>query len=563
MISFNNILISVLIPAVEYSLVYGAISGFSAFFWLAFSRKEKEFLSSIFACFSALGVFSVVAWIVLIFLTPLNSKMPLILWFGGAFLGVVIAFYSERKYLHIIEKVLTASTKKSDLERDKKTDVREIEKFLPVQKEKFDPKKYFKDDAFFIGLDRENSPIYWNEPTIPHIQVCGMTGSGKGVFLGSIAAQCIYRKEAVTIIDPKNDEWLPHVIKSAADEVDVPYFYTDLNKPEYQFNIFEDATRDEVEELLLAGFELSERGEASDFYKIADRKAASFIADNIEQGSTAESLWFKHHKYLEKTAENFAGKFRELADVKAVNAEKGLSLKNIIEKGGVVYIVGSMRNAKVTRIQKMLLVRLIQLAEARDRMSGNLRQVCIVLDELKYHLSRIALEALGAARDKGVHVVMAHQSIADLMDCPKDLEPHAVVGAVFENSKIKVVYKVEMPETAEIFARKSGKILVDDESKGIERSLSLTEHFNGERVVRQSERYLIDENMILNLPKGCGVVFGIDKAQFSYISPLITTKSPDAVKLPVIEHLPEIKKEKDEEQKQSVNNAAINFEELG
>jgi hypothetical protein len=69
--------------------------------------------------------------------------------------------------------------------------------------------------------------------------------------------------------------------------------------------------------------------------------------------------------------------------------------------------------------------------------------------------------------------------------------------------------------------------------------------------------------MILNLPKGCGVVFGIDKAQFSYISPLITTKSPDAVKLPVIDHLPEIKKEKDEEQKQSVNNAAINFEELG
>jgi hypothetical protein len=160
MISFNNILISVLIPAVEYSLVYGTISGFSAFFWLAFSRKEKEFLSSIFACFSALGVFSVVAWIVLIFLTPLNSKMPLILWFGGAFLGVVIAFYSERKYLHIIEKVLTASTKKSDLERDKKTDVREIEKFLPVQKEKFDPKKYFKDDT---------PPRCWENFLIPRI----------------------------------------------------------------------------------------------------------------------------------------------------------------------------------------------------------------------------------------------------------------------------------------------------------------------------------------------------------------------------------------------------------
>lgn len=563
MISFNNILVSVLIPAVEHSLIYGVLSGFCAFFWLAFSKKEKEFLSSISAFLSALGVFSVIAWIVLIFLTPFNSKTPLILWFCGAFLGVVIAFFSERKYLNVVEKVLKASTKKSDLERDKKTDVREIEKFLPVKKENYDPKQYFKDDAFFIGLDKDNAPIYWKEATLPHIQVCGMTGSGKGVFLGSIAAQCIRRNECVVVLDPKNDEWQPHVLKAAADESEVPYVFIDLTKPEYQFNIFEDATRDEVEELLLAAFELSERGEASDFYKIADRKAASFIADNFEKGSTAETLWIKHFKYLEKTAENFAGKFRELAELKAVNADSGLSLKTVVENGGAVYIVGSMRNVKVTRIQKMVLVRLIQLAEARDRMTGNLRQVCIVLDELKYHLSRIALEALGAARDKGVHVVMAHQSIADLQDCPKDLEPHAVVGAVFENSKIKVVYTVEMPETAEIFARKSGKILVEDESRGIERSLSLTEHFNGERNLWQSERYFIDENMILNLPKGCGVVFGIDKAQFSYISPLITTKSPDAVKLPVIERLPEIKKEKDEEQKQSVNNAAINFEELG
>jgi hypothetical protein len=562
MISFNNIVISVLIPAIEYSLIYGVISGFSVFFWLAFSKKEKEFLSTLFASFCALGAFSALAWIILIFSTPFNSKTPLIVWFCGVFLGVVIAFFAERKYLHRIEKIFKASTKKSDLERDKKTDVREIEKFLPTQKKAYDPKKYFKKDAFFIGLNEKNEPIYWFEKTLPHIQACGMTGSGKGVFLGLISAQCIQRDEAVFVIDPKDDEWLPHVMKQAADEVNAKYYFIDLTKQEYQFNLFEDATRDEIEELLLAGFELSERGEASDFYKISDRKAASFIAENTEKGSTVESLWIKHYKYLEKTAENFAGKFRELSEIKAVNAEKGLSLKDIVENGGVVYIVGSMRNAKVTRIQKMLLVRLIQLAEARDRMSGNLRQVCIVLDELKYHLSRIALEALGAARDKGVHVVMAHQSIADLRDCPKDLEPQAVVGAVLENSKIKVVYRVEMPETAEIFARKSGKILVDDESRVVERSLSLTDHFNGNRAVWQSERHFIDENMILNLPKGCGVVFGIGQAQFSYISPLITLKSSEAIRLPFVEPYLKIKKEKDEDAEQTINNDRINFGDL-
>lgn len=62
-----------------------------------------------------------------------------------------------------------------------------------------------------------------------------------------------------------------------------------------------------------------------------------------------------------------------------------------------------MRNSKIITAQRMLLVRLYQLAERRDRVTDVPRPIAVYLSELKYHLSVPALEGLGAARDKGVH----------------------------------------------------------------------------------------------------------------------------------------------------------------
>ncbi|RRB31379.1 TraM recognition domain-containing protein, partial [Escherichia coli] len=106
--------------------------------------------------------------------------------------------------------------------------------------------------------------------------------------------------------------------------------------------------------------------------------------------------------------------------------------------------------------------------------------------ELKYHLSKPALEGLGAARDKGVHIIMAHQSIADLKDCPADLNGDAVVGAVVENAKFKLVYKLQDPDTADWVARMSGTILVDDESRKARTDGVLIETIDNERTIRQA-----------------------------------------------------------------------------
>ncbi|MHA3099322.1 type IV secretory system conjugative DNA transfer family protein, partial [Acinetobacter brisouii] len=452
-------------PLVQARFVLGCIFGFSLFYVISEGTKSKEkrsnlkFKASLWIFF----VIAVVQGLNTVFLKKYFVYLSIIhiQFFKSVCAGIVTAIIFQRGWIWGKQIVSSKNAVKSVLERDSKSDIRDLEEFSIQIKQNYDPKKYFRENGFFLALDEKDKPIYWPEKTLPHIQVCGMTGSGKGVFLGSVTAQCAKKGESVFIIDPKDDEWFPHVAYSASIDAKTSYHFVDLRKPNYQFNLFEDASPEEIEELLLAGFELADKGEAADFYKLADREMAHFVAKNLVKGQTAEDFYAEQHEFLSKQAVGFAGKFRELADIKAVNAVNGLSLKEIIASGGMVYIVGSMRNAKIIRIQKMLLVRLIQLAEARDRISGDLRPICVVLDELKYHLSRTALEALGAARDKGLHVVMAHQSIADLKDCPNDLEPDAVVGAVFENTKVKLVYRVEMPETAEIFAEKSGDIGVD------------------------------------------------------------------------------------------------------
>src|SRR5690606_38987138 len=141
-----------------------------------------------------------------------------------------------------------------------------------------------------LGLDG-NKPIYWPNSNLPHFQICGTTGSGKGVSMQIIVSQCILAREAVFFVDPKNDEYLIHVFKKIADEAGIPFHLIDLTKDIKQFNIFLDANFRQIKSLLEAGFTLERTGKPSDFYKNADRDMAETIASIFKEGDTAESLY--------------------------------------------------------------------------------------------------------------------------------------------------------------------------------------------------------------------------------------------------------------------------------
>ncbi len=427
------------------------------------------------------------------------------------------------------EKLADRLTKKTGLERNQKTDVRFIDQFLPSPVGEFDPLKHWRAEGFFLGLDAQKKPISWTRGPLPHVQVAGSNGAGKGVVLSMLASQCLVKGEAVFFMDPKDDEWAPSVLAHVAAEAEKPFHFVDLRPGAGpQLNPLAAATKDEVYELFLAGFSLSEKGTDADFYRLADRQAAKRMAVAAASGGglTAAKLLTQFGEELRQSAPGFAGYLQEMAELPAVNAAGGgLDLGKIVEDGGAVYIIGSMRNAAVLRMQRMLLIKLIQLAERRDRTAGAPRRVCIVLDELKYHISRPALEALGAARDKGVHLVLAHQALGDLKDCPADLNPDAVRDAVMENGVIKIIYRVQDPATAKWLAEKSGVIQADTEVRRVTRGAGLVETVDPERQIREAETCLIDTNQILNLHPGQAVLYGAGLPQFIHTSPIKCEKT--------------------------------------
>ncbi|MBN3065204.1 type IV secretory system conjugative DNA transfer family protein [Pectobacterium aquaticum] len=508
----------------QHQLMLALLSGLTLPFFASMKSDERQkaslwkklIISFSLLCFlfGTMGplLISVFQWL---YNGRILTRTPILDW------SILIIFTVAGFIFHItLRRILTPEfdkikkqlIKKSSLERELRTDVRTVKSLLPETLH-YNPLDYINlNKGIFIGIDRDEKPMYlplgdWQKQ---HADIIGTTGAGKGVATGILLYQSILAGEGIFVMDPKDDEWAPHLYRKACEDAGKPFALIDLRKTQYQLNLIEDITPDELEELFVAGFSLAEKGQESDFYRIDDRKAARMAAQFVSRNTASTIRDVYNGEYVQGIAEDikaFFGKIEELALLNAINAPKGCSLKQIFDEGGCCYVIGSMRNSKIITAQRMLLVRLYQLAERRDRVKETPRPIAIFLDELKYHLSKPALEGLGAARDKGVHIIMAHQSIADLKDCPADLKSDAVVGAVVENAKFKLVYRVMDPDTAEWVARMSGTILVDDEIRKAKTDAVLTETIDGERTIRQAERFFIDSNMILNLPDFVSFIF--------------------------------------------------------
>lgn len=424
--------------------------------------------------------------------------------------GLIFHITVRRLLAGEIDNLRHRMIKKSRLERKTRTDVRKVKELLPGSTE-YNPLDYIDlKKGVFIGLNKDDQPQYitLKEFRTQHAAIIGTTGSGKGITATVLLYQAILSGEAVFVEDPKDDEWAPHVLREACKKAGKKFTLINLNKLNYQLDLLADISHEQLEELFNAGFSLAKKGEASDFYRIKDRRTARNTAAIYKKRMTLRDLFNTDFvQSLREDVPAFCGELEEIALVNSINAKNGFSLKYVFDEGGCCYIIGSTRNQKIISAQRMILTRLIQIAETRDRIKSTPRTVAIFLDELKYHLSRPALEELGTARDKGVHIFMAFQATDDLRDCPSDLNGDSVTGAVIENAKFKLIYKIQNPETAEWAAKMTGSILVDDEMRKIRTDLSLTEKVDTDRMIRQAESYYVDSNMFLNLPEKVGFVF--------------------------------------------------------
>jgi hypothetical protein len=125
-----------------------------------------------------------------------------------------------------------------------RTDVRTVKSLLPETLH-YDPLDYIDlNKGIFTGMDRENEPMYlplkdWQKQ---HADIIGTTGAGKGVATGILLYQSILAGEGVFVMDPKDDEWAPHLYRKACEDAGKPFALIDLRKQQYQLNLIEDIT---------------------------------------------------------------------------------------------------------------------------------------------------------------------------------------------------------------------------------------------------------------------------------------------------------------------------------
>lgn len=131
-----------------------------------------------------------------------------------------------------------------------------------------------------------------------------------------------------------------------------------------QLNPFYGATKEQIFEMFQEALSLTDRGVSSDFYAIEDRKEAKKISQLM-----AEKRLNVAQVYCETAGSinsmKIEGRLRELAETPSINAlgRPGLELAKVIQEGGRVFVVGSMRKEIATITQRLIDVRLRQLAE--------------------------------------------------------------------------------------------------------------------------------------------------------------------------------------------------------
>ncbi len=441
----------------------------------------------------------------------------------------------NRKGAAAWEVVKARFLKKTGNERETKTDIRTVEEQLRSYIGKsYDPEKYFKPGFFFLGLDENRKPIYLEYPRFGkhrHTQASGTTGVGKGVACGIYGAQCVRHGEAVIIFDPKDDEYAPHLYRQEAEKAGRPFAYIDLRKRVAQVDILAGCSPDEAHMLLVAGFAYAAGGTDADYHKRRGRVLARKLLDRVYASNPCPTLWdlwqvAAADPEMVKEAQGFVDAMDEAASGTQLSAGKGgLDLVGAIEEGAIVYIQGSTA-ADVAVLQRMLLVRVSQICAARDRISSTPRQVMVFLDEVKVLLSQQILDDLAMARDKGMHLVIAHQSLGDFRQAP-GLDPDAIKNAIVENCRQRFLYGIGDSDTGEWLAGNSGDILIDDEAKTYDANGALVEQATGSRTLRVGDRARVDKNMWLGMGEVPGLaVLVAGGFRFVHLCPMKVEKKP-------------------------------------
>jgi hypothetical protein len=441
----------------------------------------------------------------------INVKFPAVL---GVLIGMMMFVFIKRIIEPLSNRAIQRVAKKR-INVDSIPDVKNMQSVLPITRA-YDARKYFKiaqkKRAVFLGIDSKNKPVYvlrknWQQS---NVQIIGVPGAGKGVSAAIQLYQSILNGDSCVIFNPKIDEWAESLYAEACLKVGKPLLVVDCRAGSPpQINPLLGINSYDLNELLVSTFNLSRQGEAADFYRNNDRKAARLLSKLADAGPVTIPALISHsHEILGdlyKQSEGLMTQLEEIGELSAIQTCEGIDLVEFIKSGGCLLIQGSTRDESVITLLNILLVRIIQIAE--NRADKN-RHVSIFCDELKYLLTFVLVNTLGTARDKNINFILAHQTLADLEVTNAGFSPQAVKNAILSLTPIKWIYKCSDYDTAKWVSELCGtKTGVEEVIESTSNSLA-SENLSLSRRFHTTEIPNVHTNVIQNLPKFCAVCIG-------------------------------------------------------
>ena len=384
---------------------------------------------------------------------------------------------------------------------DQVSDIRtEAHRFREKQ---FRPEKHYRPGKIFIGLRQDNTPLHvpvedwktWNQ------RMVGATQTGKGILFGVQLDQSVRQGFCTVFFDVKPDRHALGIMRKACEDTGRRLVTVDFNgELPGKWSPFRTGTDREVKTRLIHAYNLAERGDTADFYKIGEREFLESIFDK----------WSRElidlPKLLRDARKTAAHRHQpDPGDAGLARAETGTQQG----RGCRARVGGECRALRAlirdrpggeTRhpgVPAVPVAGATRMHRRRERTS----HLFIGIDEVKFLATDILGDMLATITGFDCHLAIAYQSLGDLKSVNRRLvNVEALEFSVENNCKMSLYYQPNDFETAEYAAKQSGTKQASRYRMNVDINKAGGEVYADRNLITQEDVYYIHPNTLMMLP---------------------------------------------------------------
>ena len=414
---------------------------------------------------------------------------------GGALTRIVFLRYLYPRFSswYIFRRVSQRGDQVSDIRS-------EANRF---RKKQFLPGKYYRAGNIFMGLRQDNTPLHvavddwklWNQ------RMVGATQSGKGILFGVQLDQSVRLGFCTVFFDVKPDRHALGIMRKACEDTGRRLVTVDFNgELPGKWSPFRTGTEREIKTRLMHAFNLSERGDTADFYKIGEREFLESVFGKWNRELIDLPKLLRDAAKPPPTVTNLTRELLALSALKP-GRSKGVDIERVLRENAVLYVRSSSTDPVVKRATRVFLLCLLQAATRMHRRGERSSHLFIGIDEVKFIATDILGDMLATITGFDCHIAIAYQSLGDLKSVNRRLvNVEALEYSVENNCKMSLYYQPNDFETAEYAARQSGTKQASRYRMNVDINKAGGEVYAERNLITQEDVYYIHPNTLMMLP---------------------------------------------------------------